>query len=101
MDISQKIYYYIIILLSDYKVNQLIDESKIICDSCKNQTKATNSGNQFFRCLDFKLNICSLCKYYHDSNHSIIDFNKYNDICFIHKEKFNSYCKNCKINLCI
>ena len=42
-----------------------------------------------------------LIKYYHDSNHSIIDFNKYNDICFIHKEKFNSYCKNCKINLCM
>ena len=31
----------------------------------------------------------------------IIDFDEKNYICENHNEKFNSYCKNCKKNLCL
>ena len=35
------------VLLSDYKNKQKIDESKIICESCKKQNKANTYENQF------------------------------------------------------
>ena len=87
--------------LSAFEMNQKLDESKIICELCKKQNKATTFENQFFRCLSCKKNICPLCKSSHKKDHDIIDFTQYNFICFNHNEKFSSFCKKCKINLCL
>lgn len=87
--------------LSAFEMNQKLDESKIICELCKKQNKATTFENQFFRCLSCKKNICPLCKSSHGRDHDIIDFTQYNFICFNHNEKFSSFCKKCKINLCM
>ena len=46
-------------------------------------------------------NLFPLCKSSHNKRHDIIDFNQNNYICFNHSEKYSSFCKKCKINLCI
>ena len=50
------------VLMSNFKGTQKIDESKIICELCKNQNKSMTYQNQFYRCLTCKKNICPLCK---------------------------------------
>ena len=42
-----------------------------------------------------------MCKSKHDSNHKIINYNDKEYICNIHNEKYNSYCKECKKNICM
>jgi hypothetical protein len=37
----------------------------------------------------------------HNKDHEIINFDEKNYICEEHNEKFNSYCNNCKKNLCL
>jgi Ca2+-binding EF-hand superfamily protein len=44
--------------------------------------------------------MCPLCNSIHDKNHKIIDYDKKNYICKIHKDSYISYCEKCKINLC-
>ena len=89
------------ILISDYKNNETIDESKIICNSCNNNNKASTFNNQFYICISCKQNLCPVCKSKHNKGHDTIDYEQKNYICFNHNEKFTSFCKNCKINLCI
>ena len=89
------------ILIPDYNNKQLIDESKIICEQCYNYNKANVFENQFFVCLFCKKKLCPFCKYNHNNTHPIIDYNQKNYICSIHNEKFSSFCRNCKINLCL
>ena len=89
------------ISILDFKNSQKIDESKIVCEICKTQNKASTHENLFYRCISCKKNICTLCKTKHDKNHDIIDYSQINYICLNHNEKFNSYCKKCKINLCM
>ena len=89
------------VLFSDYKATQRIDESKILCELCQKNNKASTFENQFYRCLTCKKNICPLCKSSDNKNHDFIDFSQYNFMCFTHNEKFNSFCKKCKINLCM
>ena len=47
------------------------------------------------------MNLCPLCSSNHDNTHNIIDYDLKNYICEIHNDKYISYCKNCKKNLCI
>ena len=44
--------------------------------------------------------MCPLCNTQHNKNHKVIDYDKKNFICNIHREKYNSYCKRCEMNLC-
>ena len=89
------------ILFSDYRINQRIDESKIKCNFCQNVNKAAAYENKFYICLSCKKYICPICKTIHNNSHDIIDYEQKNYICLIHNEKFSSFCKNCKINLCM
>ena len=89
------------ISISNFKNNQKINESKIICELCKNQNKASSYENRFYRCISCKKNLCPLCNSSHNKEHDIIDYNLLNYTCLNHNEKFNSYCKECKINLCM
>ena len=83
--------------------NQYIDISKIICDYCKTIAKSETYNNYFYRCNLCKINICPLCKLKHNEtqkNHKAIKYDEKYFICEEHNFKFNSYCKNCSMNLC-
>ena len=88
------------IFLKDFYKLQYIDESKIICDNCKNN-KSNSYNKQFFTCLTCKKNFCPLCNSSHKQSHDTIDYDKKNYICNTHKDSFISFCTDSKDNLCI
>ena len=88
------------ILLNEYDNTQYINESKIKCNDC-NENKSQTYNKQFFKCLTCNINLCPLCNTKHNKDHQVIDYDKKNLICNIHKESYNSYCEKCKINLCM
>jgi len=87
------------ILLENFAKTQKFDNSKIICDQCKENNKG--NSNEFFHCSICKINLCPLCKKNHDKNHNIINYEKKNNICNIHNEKYIKHCNQCKLNICI
>ena len=54
---------------TEFNNNQLIDESKIICDICQKTSKAKTYKNSFFKCFTCNKNICPLCSSSHEKNH--------------------------------
>ena len=44
--------------------------------------------------------LCLSCKSNYESSHNIISYNHKNYICENHQKYYNSYCQNCKINIC-
>ena len=86
---------------NDFEETQMINEKKIICEKCKNKSKNDTYENQFYRCLNCKINLCPLCKNIHDKTHNIVDYELRNSICEIHYEPFSSYCKNCLKDICL
>ena len=87
------------LFLNEFENTQNIDSSKIFCDKC--QLNINNLYNiKLYKCYPCGMNICRLCKYNHDKNHNIINYNKKNFKCNIHNETFNSFCDKCKKNLC-
>ena len=89
------------ISLEDFEKTQKIDESKIICEICKNIDKGNSYEKKFFRCNICEKNLCPLCKDKHDKNHIIIDYEDKNYICRKHNYSYTLYCKSCKKNICI
>ena len=87
------------ILLSEFENTQKIDLSKIICDKCKSN-KSETYKNEFFKCLNCKINICPLCKSLHNREHDIINYDKKDYICELHNESYIKYCSDCKTNMC-
>ena len=87
------------ILLENFEKAQKFDNSKIICSQCKKNNKS--NSNEFFNCSTCKINLCSSCKKNHDNNHEIIDYEKKENMCVIHNEKYIKHCNQCKINICI
>ena len=88
------------ITLIDFNNTQSINESQIICDNCKFKNKGNCPGDEFYKCLNCKLNLCLLCKLNHDSRHNIIKYDQRNYICQIHNELLIKYCIKCKKNIC-
>ena len=86
--------------LKDFEKTQMIDEPKIICDICKQKNVNNSYNNQFFICLNCQKNLCPLCNYYHDKNHSIIQYQQKNFICPKHEDNYFLYCYTCKKDLC-
>ena len=89
------------IFLKDFENTQKIDESKILCNICKQINKSISKQKKFFICLNCKIFLCTLCHSSHNGKHCIIDYDQKNYICYEHEQKFSSYCKTCKKNLCI
>jgi len=87
------------ILLNKYEDN--IDISKIICNNCTIKNKSITYNNEFYRCNICKINLCPLCKYKHNKNHKIINYDNKNYLCEIHNMNYNKYCKDCKLNICM
>ena len=87
------------ILFKEFNDSQIIDKSKIICNDCKKNIFEIYN-NQFYKCCKCNINLCPLCKLNHNQNHLIIDYNLKDYICYIHGEKYISYCNEYKKNLC-
>ena len=93
--------------LEHFQETQKIYLSQIKCDFNNCNNNKSNCLN-FFRCNTCKINICGSCIQYHINdyiNHYIIKYDNINSCCCIDKEghrdeKFNSYCKQCHVNLC-
>ena len=84
-----------------FEKTQMIDESKIICNKCKEKNKAISYKREFYICNSCQSNLCPLCKSGHDKSHNIINYDLKNYLCNSHNnEKYISYCKTCKKNLC-
>ena len=84
----------------DFDNTQKINESEIICNNCKFKNKGNCPADEFYRCLNCKLNLCLLCKPNHDPRHNIIKYDNMNYICQIHNEPLIKYCIQCKKNIC-
>jgi len=56
--------------------------------------------NFIYICNKCNINLCPLCKYKHDKNHNIINYNDKNYICKKHNDRYIKYCKECKENIC-
>ena len=88
------------ILLKDFQNTQKINVSQIKCNICKERNKSNTHNNEFYRCINCKINLCPLCKSIHDNCHYIINYEKQYFICYIHKEFYSEYCEDCKLNIC-
>ena len=84
----------------EFEKSQNIDESKIICDECKEKDKGNIFNNIFYKCNSCQMNLCPLCKSSHES-HYLINYDLKDYICENHNEKYISYCQKCKKNICI
>ena len=87
------------IFLKDYNEIQNSIKSKILCNKCKEE-KTKIFGHKLYACCNCNINLCPICKSTHDKNHIIIDYNSKNYTCFIHGERYTSYCQDCNKNLC-
>ena len=88
------------ILFDKFKETQKIDESKIICNDCKNVNKLNSSENKFYQCCACSKSICPICQYKNHKDHITIDYDSKKYFCNLHGEKYNLYCKDCNMNLC-
>jgi len=90
------------ISLEKFEETQKIDLSTITCEKCKEKNKGDSYNNQFYRCINCKMNLCPLCKSQHsNTGHRIINYDEKYFICDEHNESFVEYCIDCKINLCM
>ena len=80
---------------------QKLDETKIVCDNCKNINKAQTHENKFYKCFSCQMNLCPICKFHHDKSHEIISYDEKDFNCRIHNESYNNYCNKCGINICL
>ena len=88
------------ILLNEFEKTQYINNKKIKCELFNNNNKSISYNKIFYKCLECKKNICSLCKSNHDKIHKIINYDERLYICDKHYENYNSYYEEYKINLC-
>ena len=87
--------------ISEFNSTQMFDMSKVACDKCKDRNMSNVFNNQFYRCLDCKMNLCPICKSQaHDPTDNIINYVQKNYICEEDGEPCIYYCINCKRNLC-
>ena len=78
---------------------QKIDEEEILCKKCGNN-KLEAYENKFYICCNCNINLCPLCKNYHDKKHIITKYEDKNKICNKHGERYIFYCKDNNENKC-
>ena len=88
------------IFFKEFEHTQIIEKSKIICDVCKESKKNKLLDDEFYTCLECKMDLCSSCELNHDKTHNIINYKQKNYICKKHNKSYSSYCKNCKKDIC-
>ena len=88
------------IFFEEFENSQLIKQSEIKCGSCElNRSNIIN--NLFYKCFTCNKNLCVKCKDIHEKKHYIVNYDDTYYLCNLHKnEKYESYCENCRLNLC-
>ena len=89
------------ILFNEFEKSQNIDLSKIICENCKKVNKNETFKNKFFICNTCNINLCPLCKGFHNKEHNVIDYDLKDFSCQKHNELYISYCDDCKKDICV
>ena len=89
------------ILFNEFEKSQNIDLSKIICGNCKKVNKNETFKNKFFICNTCNINLCPLCKGFHNKEDNIIDYDLKDFSCQKHNELYISYCDDCKKDICV
>ena len=87
------------ISLNEYENIQKMDLSKIICNECFKHK--TNINEELYLCNECSINLCPLCKFKHNKNHNIINYNDKYSICKKHNNINIKYCKECICFSCI
>jgi hypothetical protein len=75
------------ISFNEFEKTQILDLKNIKCGICKENNKATTYKNEFYKCYDYNINLCPLCKIKHNNNHNLINYDKINVICYKHNEQ--------------
>ena len=88
------------ILLNEFMETQKKGLSSIKCGICLVKNKNNIENNEFYRCLDCKLNLCPECKFKHPRKHKIVNHEQKYYTCKKHNYTNRSFCKTCKRNLC-
>ena len=83
--------------LDVFNEKQYIDLSKIKCSKCK-ETKNNTFNNEFYKCSEYNINLCPLCKENHE--HKVINYDQINNKCIYHSQQYEKYCNTCKENVC-
>ena len=91
------------ISFNDFDKSQMIDESNIICNLCKQRNKKESYKSQFYYCKFCNINICPLCNSEHSKSHgnNMMDYEYKNFFCKIHNRSFHCYCIDCKKDICM
>ena len=89
------------LLLNEFEDSQIIDESKVFCNVCREKNKSNTYNRIMYICNSCKIFLCPLCHQNHDKSHNIINYEQKYYICEIHNRTFNSFCKNCKRDICV
>ena len=87
------------ILFDELKDKMDVNHTKICCSNCK-KNKNEVFNQEFYTCLDCKINLCPLCNLDHNKKHNILKYDMINYTCLTHLEKYLVYCKDCDKNLC-
>ena len=85
------------IQLNEFEKTQYVDQSKIICDNCKENNKSESTDNKFYICFACKKNLCIICKKKHDKSHKIFNYDDKDFFCKIHSEVYIGYCNDSKV----
>ena len=86
--------------INEYEQTQNIDLDKIFCNKC-NAKKSNTYENKMYLCNICKIRLCPLCQSKHDKSHNAINYDFKHSTCEKHNELYNSYCKDCKTNICV
>ena len=88
------------ILLNEFLETQKKGLSNIKCDCCLVNNKNNIKNNEFYRCIECKLNICPECKIKHHKKHKIVNHEYKYYICKKHYYTYRYFCKACRRNIC-
>ena len=86
--------------IKEYEKTQFIDLNSIKCCNCK-VNKTETYKNMMNICNICKIILCPLCSLKHDKSHNLINYDNKNYTCEKHNELYNSYCYDCKSNICL
>ena len=61
------------LLLNEFDDSQIIDESKVFCNVCREKNKSNTYNRIMYICNSCKIFLCPLCHQNHDKSHNIIN----------------------------
>ena len=88
------------IQINEFEKTQYINQTKVICDNCKEANKSESIDNKFFICFACKMNLCLLCKEKHNNSHLVFDYDDKDFYCKNHSDANSCYCCDCLKDLC-